>query len=115
MLEAIFSPQSVAVVGASPDPTKLGHRVLKNVVENGYAGRVFPIHPTAPSVLDLSAYPSIGAVPESIDLAVIVVPPKFVLGVVEECGRKGVQGLVVITAGFKEVGGPGKQLEVQLV
>jgi acetate---CoA ligase (ADP-forming) len=115
MLEAIFSPQSVAIVGASPDPTKLGHRVLKNVVENGYTGRVVPIHPTAASVLDLPAYPSIGVVPEPIDLAVIVVPPQAVLPVVDECGTKGVRGLVVITAGFKEVGGPGKELERQLI
>ncbi len=115
MLEAIFAPQSVAVVGASPDPTKLGHRVLKNVVENGYEGRVIPIHPTAPSVLGLKAYPSVAAVEGDVELAVIVVPPQFVLGVVEECGQKGVQGLVVITAGFKEVGGPGKELERQLL
>src|SRR3712207_5397785 len=115
MLEAIFAPQSVAVVGASPDPTKLGHRVLKNVVENGYAGRVFPIHPTATQVLDLPAFASVQAVPEPIDLAVIVVPPQFVLSVVDECGAKGVRGLVVITAGFKEVGGPGKELERQLI
>jgi acetyltransferase len=115
MLEAIFAPQSVAVVGASPDPSKLGHRVLRNVVENGYRGRIFPIHPTAKSVLDLPAYPSITAIPGSIDLAVIVVPSQAVLPVVEECGRKGVQGLVVITAGFKEVGGAGKELERQLV
>src|SRR5690242_8738324 len=107
MLEAIFNPRSVAIVGASPDPTKLGHRVLKNVVDNGYAGRIYPIHPTAPSVLDLPAYPSIGAVPDPIDLAVIVVPPQAVLGVAEECGRRQVRGLVVITAGFKEVGGAG--------
>jgi acetyltransferase len=115
MLEAIFAPHSVAIVGASPDPTKLGHRVLKNVVENGYPGRIYPIHPTAASVLDLPAYPSVIAVPEPIDLAVIVVPPQAVLDVVESCGRKGVQGLVVITAGFKEVGGPGKDLERRLV
>ncbi len=115
MLEAIFAPQSVAIVGASPDPTKLGHRVLKNVVENGYPGRIYPIHPTAANVLDLPAYPSVIAVPEPIDLAVIVVPPQAVLDVVESCGRKGVQGLVVITAGFKEVGGPGKELERRLV
>lgn len=115
MLEAIFAPQSVAIVGASPDPTKLGNRVLRNVVENGYGGRIVPIHPTAPSVLDLPAYATISAVPDPIDLAVIVVPPQAVLPVVEECGAKGVQGLVVITAGFKEVGGAGKELERKLV
>ena len=115
MLEAIFAPQSVAIVGASPDPSKLGHRVLQNVVDNGFAGRVIPIHPTADQVLDLPAYPSISAVPDPIDLAVIVVPAAAVLAVVEECGRKGVRGLVVISAGFKEVGGAGKELERKLI
>src|SRR5215210_6183004 len=93
MLEAIFAPQSVAIVGASPDPSKLGHRVLRNIVDNGYAGRDFPIHPTAPTVLDLPAFPSVSAVPEPIDLAVIVVPPQAVLPVVEECGKHKVRGL----------------------
>jgi acetyltransferase len=115
MLEAIFAPQSVAIVGASPDPSKLGHRVLRNVVDNGFTGRVIPIHPTAAHVLDLPAYPSLSAVPDPIDLAVIVVPAAAVLAVVDECGRKGVRGLVVISAGFKEVGGTGKELERKLI
>lgn len=115
MLEQIFAPSSVAVVGASPDSGRLGHQVLKNIVENGYRGAVYPIHPTAESVLDLKAYPSVGAVPGDVELAVIVIPPQFVLAVVEECGRKGVRGLIVITAGFREVGGEGKQLEEQLI
>jgi acetyltransferase len=115
MLEAIFAPQSVAIVGASPDPSKLGHRVLRNVVDNGYTGRVFPIHPTAPIVLNLPTYPSISAVPEPIDLAVIVVPAQAVLPVIDECGKKGVHGLVVISAGFKEIGGAGRELERKLI
>ncbi|MFO7166993.1 MAG: acetate--CoA ligase [Chloroflexota bacterium] len=115
MLEAVFAPSSVAVVGASPDPSRLGHRVLKNILTNGYGGRVFPIHPSAPTVLDLPAYRSVLDVPEPIDLAVIVIPAAAVLGVVDECGRKGVKGLVVITAGFKEVGGEGRELERQLL
>src|SRR3954447_1130589 len=115
MLEAIFAPQSVAIVGASPDPIKLGHRVLRNIVDNGYAGRVFPIHPAAPTILDLPTFPSVLAVPEPIDLAVIVVPSQAVLAVVDECGKHGVRGLVVITAGFKEVGGAGKELERKLI
>jgi acetyltransferase len=115
MLEAIFAPQSVAIVGASPDPSKLGHRVLRNVVENGYTGSIFPIHPSAPVVLELPAFASVSAVPDPIDLAVIVVPPQAVLAVVDECGRKGVRGLVVITAGFKEIGGAGKELERRLL
>lgn len=115
MLEEIFAPQSVAVVGASPDPSRLGHRVLKNVIDNGYQGRIYPIHPTASAVLGQTAYPSVAAVPNDVELAVLVIPPQHVLNVVEECGQKGVRGLVVITAGFKEVGGEGVKLEHQLV
>jgi acetyltransferase len=115
MLDAIFSPQTVAVVGASPDPTKLGHRVLRNIIDNGYSGRIVPIHPTATRILDLDTYPSVGAAPGPIDLAVLVVPAPAVLGVVDDCGKSGVRGLVVITAGFKEVGKEGRDLEQQLV
>ena len=115
MLEEIFAPKSVAVIGASPDPTRLGHRVLANVVENGYKGRIYPIHPTAADVLGHKAYPSIAAVPEDVEMAVIVIPPQHVLPVVEQCGQKGVRGLVIITAGFKEVGGQGRELERQLI
>lgn len=115
MLEHMFSPQSVAVVGASPDPTRLGHRVLKNIVDNGYPGRVYPVHPSAAQVLDLPAFPDLGAIPDPVDLAVLVIPPQHVLPVVEQCGEKGVKALVIITAGFKEIGGPGKELEERLV
>ncbi len=115
MLEAIFAPRSVAVVGASPNPARLGHQVLKNVITNGYQGAVYAIHPTATSILDTPTYPSVLDVPESLDLAVLVIPVEQVLDVVEQCGQKGVQGLVVITAGFKEVGREGKQREQQLL
>ncbi|GAB4431363.1 MAG: acetate--CoA ligase [Chloroflexi bacterium OHK40] len=115
MLEEIFAPRSVAVVGASPDPTRLGHTVLKNIITNGYRGAIYPIHPRAEEVLGHTAFPSVSVVPGPIDLAVIVIPPEHVLAVVEECGKKGVRGLVVITAGFKEVGGAGKELERQLL
>ncbi len=115
MLEEIFAPQSVAVVGASPDPSRLGHRVLKNVIDNGFQGRIYPIHPTAKVVLGQTAYSSVAAVPDDVELAVLVIPPQHVLNVAEECGQKGVRGLVVITAGFKEVGGEGVKLEQQLV
>ncbi|MFP4437178.1 MAG: acetate--CoA ligase alpha subunit [Chloroflexaceae bacterium] len=115
MLEAIFAPQSVAVLGASPNPARLGHEVFKNIVKNGYQGRIYPIHPTATSVLDLPAYPSVLDVPDPIDLAVIVIPVDHVIEAVDECGRKGIKGLIVITAGFKEVGGEGKERERQLL
>lgn len=115
MLDAIFSPQSVAVIGASPDPSRLGHQVLKNIIRHGYQGRIYPIHPKAATILDLPAYSSVLAVPDPIDLAVLVIPTEAVLPVVDQCGEKGVQGLIVITAGFKEVGGHGKELERQLL
>lgn len=115
MLEAIFAPKSVAVIGASPEPSRLGHQVLKNIVENGYQGHIYPIHPRASTILDLPAYPSVLDVPDPIDQAVIVIPSQFVLEVVEQCGQKGIKGLIVITAGFKEVGGQGKELERQLL
>lgn len=115
MLQAIFAPRSVAVIGASPDPARLGHTVLKNIIDNGYEGQVFPIHPRAAEILGRRSYASVLAVPDPIDLAVVVIPPQFVLSVVDECGQKGVKGLVVITAGFKEVGGEGREIERQLV
>ncbi|MCG8346640.1 MAG: acetate--CoA ligase family protein [Chloroflexales bacterium] len=115
MLEEIFSPQSVAVVGASPNPMRLGHQVLKNIVTNGYPGRIYPIHPSATTVLDLPAFPSVLAIPDPIDLAVIIIPAEHVLAVIEECGQKGVNGLIVITAGFKEIGSAGKELERRLL
>lgn len=115
MLEAIFAPRSVAVLGASPNPARLGHQVLKNIVESGFQGRIFPIHPSASSVLDLPAYPDVLEVPESVDLAVLVIPTQHVIEAVEQCGEKGIKGLIVITAGFKEVGGEGKERERQLL
>ncbi len=115
MLEAIFAPRSIAVVGASPDPSKLGHRILKNILDAGYPGHVFPIHPSAPHILNLPAYPSVEQVPEPVDLAVIVVPAAVVPDVAEACGRAGVKGLVVISAGFKEVGPEGRALEMRLL
>jgi acetate---CoA ligase (ADP-forming) len=115
MLEAIFAPASVAVIGASPDETRLGHRVMKNIVDNGYTGRLYAIHPKATEILGFPAFPSVKHVAEPIDLAVVVIPAQHVLAVVEECGQAGVKGLVVISAGFKEVGGAGKELERQLL
>jgi acetyl coenzyme A synthetase (ADP forming)-like protein len=115
MLDAIFAPRAVAVIGASPDPARLGHRVLRNIIDHGYAGRILPIHPRATAILGLPSYPKVSVAPGPIDLAVVVVPARAVLDVVEDCGRAGVAGLVVISAGFKEVGGPGRALEQQLL
>jgi acetate---CoA ligase (ADP-forming) len=115
MLEAIFAPRSIAVVGASPDARKLGHTVLRNIVQNKFPGAIYPIHPTAEEVLGYRAYATVAAIPETPDLAVLVVPPQAVLSIAEECGQKGVKGLIVITAGFREVGVEGRQREDELL
>jgi len=115
VLEPFYCPASVAVVGASRDESKLGHAVLKNLIQCGYDGELYPINPNAEAILGHQAYPSVLAVTEKIDLAVIVVPDRFVAQVLEECGQKGVKGVIVITAGFREIGGEGIKKEKALV
>jgi acetyltransferase len=115
MLDAFFKPDSVAVIGASRDPEKLGYAVLLNLKEAGFPGRIYPINPKADEILDLQAYPSVLDVPDPIDLAVIVIPYRFVPSVLEQCGEKGVKAVVVITAGFREAGREGLEREMELV
>jgi acetyl coenzyme A synthetase (ADP forming)-like protein len=114
MLAEIFAPRSVAVIGASPDAHRVGHTVLKNLLSYGYSGALFPIHPRATEILGQRAYASVLDVPEPIELAVVAIPADRILPVVDECGRKGVRGLIVLAAGFSEVGGEGRELERQL-
>jgi acetyl coenzyme A synthetase (ADP forming)-like protein len=114
-LDAIFRPDSVAVIGASRTPGKVGHILTKNMIDSGYSGKVVPINPRAEEILGLECYPSVLDVPFDIDLAVIAIPAAYVLQTVEECGQKGVKALVVISAGFKETGHKGAMLERKLV
>jgi acetyl coenzyme A synthetase (ADP forming)-like protein len=115
VLEPFYCPASVAVVGASRDKMKLGHAVLKNMLQCGYQGEVYAINPKAEQVLGQRAYPSVLDVSGQIDLAVIVVPDRLVASVLEECGQKGIKGVIVITAGFREIGGEGIKKEKALV
>ena len=115
MLDTFFNPQSVAVVGASRDPEKLGYSVLANLKEGGYQGHLYPINPKADEILGLKAYPSVLDIPDPVDLAVIVVPYPFVPGVLEQCGQKKVPSVVVITAGFREAGREGLERERELI
>jgi len=114
-MKYLFKPRSVAVIGASREPGKVGHAILKNIVEGGYKGKVYPINPNADKILGLSVYKTVSDVPEDIDLAIVVVPAQAVLDVMEECGKKGVKYAVVISAGFKEVGGEGIEREKKLI
>ena len=114
-LDGIFRPESVAVIGASSKRHSLGWEILNNLILSEFKGKVFPINPHADQIHSIKSYKSILAVKDAIDLAVISIPASSVLKVVRECGKKGVKGLVVITAGFKEIGGEGVKLEAELM
>ena len=114
-LEAIFRPRSIAVIGASRDRGTVGAEIFHNLLQHGFQGPVYPVNPKADSVHSVRAYPSVDAIPGAVDLAMIVVPAARVSEVLEACGRKGVRAAVVISAGFKEIGGEGIEREKQLV
>ncbi len=103
-LNCLMRPKSVAIVGASAQPGKIGYTVVENLIKGGYQGKLYPINPVASDILGLAVYPSVMELPEVVDLAVITVPVKFVSQVAEECGKKGIKALSVITSGFSEVG-----------
>jgi acetate---CoA ligase (ADP-forming) len=115
MLDAILRPRSIAVVGASRASDTIGYQILHNLLSYGYRGAVYPVNPAATAVHSVRAYPSVSAIPERVDLAVIVVPKRYVLEIAQECGECGVRGLVVISAGFREVGGEGVERERRLL
>ena len=114
-LEAIFSPKSIAVIGASRHRGKIGHEILRNLIVNEYQGILYPVNPNATGIHGIRAYPSILAVPDPVDLAVITVPADLAIEAAKACGEKGVRGLVVISAGFREIGGFGVERESRLL
>lgn len=113
-LSAVFRPRAIAVVGASDDPVKIGGRPLAFLLRHGYAGRVFPVNPARASVQGLPAFPSIGAIPEAVDLAIVVVPAERVLESLEEAAAKGVRAAIVFSSGFAEVGETGRHAQARL-
>ncbi len=113
LINALLRPKSIAVVGASATPGKIGYTVVDNLLKSGYEGKIYPINPTATEILGLKCYPSVLDVAEPIDAASITVQAKYVAQVMEECGKKGVKGLIIITSGFSESGR--RDLEDQLV
>ena len=106
-LWALFHPASVAIVGASNDPTKWGGLILASLLSGGYEGAVYPVNPRSDSVYGKKSYPSVTELPEAVDLVLAAVPGPAVTGVVEDCGRRGVKACVIITAGFEEMGPEG--------
>jgi acetyl coenzyme A synthetase (ADP forming)-like protein len=113
-LDGLFRPRSVAVVGASRRPGSIGGQIVANLIDGGFQGPVYPVNPRAEVIHSVPAFPSVRAIRGPVDLAVLVVPPAAVLRVAADCGRKGVKGLVVITAGFGEIGGAGLRRERRL-
>ncbi|HVD29645.1 MAG TPA: GNAT family N-acetyltransferase, partial [Mycobacteriales bacterium] len=114
-IERLLTPGSVAVIGASTDPAKVGHVVFANLLSYGFAGPIYPVHPEARHVGGVRAYATVLDVPDDVDLAVVAVPAAAVAGVVEQCARKSVRGLVVVSGGFGERDAEGAELERRLV
>lgn len=114
-LAPLFRPRAVAVVGASRQRGAIGHELFRKLLAGGFAGCVYPVNPAATAVASVRAYPSVAAIPEPVDLAVITVPAAAVLAAAEACLEAGVRGLVVISAGFAEVGGEGRARQEALL
>ena len=114
-LRSLIHPKSVAVIGASKTPGKIGYAVIENIKASGFTGEVYPINPKEQEIAGYKAYPNVREVGKPIDVAVFCVPAAASVAVAEDCGKAGVKHLIVITAGFKEVGGEGKKLEQDLI
>ncbi len=115
MLEALFKPNSIAVVGASREPGKVGHEILKNILNSGYRGRVYAVNPKADEILGIKCYPTLTEVPDSVDLAVVSVPASIVPKIAEDAGLRNVKVLTIISAGFRETGSEGAKKENEVM
>ena len=114
-LESFFNPQSVAIVGASRQEGKVGYEILANMVQAGYKGGIFPVNPKADEIEGLKCYSDLEAIPQTPELVLIIVPAKIVPAVMQQCAKIGTKAVVIITAGFKEVGEQGRALEKQVI
>ncbi|RUM88943.1 MAG: CoA-binding protein, partial [Thermodesulfatator sp.] len=115
MLEKFFSPRTVAVVGASRHPGKVGYDVVRNLLDYRFPGRIYPVNPKASEILGLQCYPRVTEIPEEVDLAVIAVPAAAVPSVLRDCAARGIQAAIILSAGFKEAGAEGARLEREIV
>jgi len=114
-LQGLLSPKSVAIIGASLSPEKVGAIVLKNIVSSGFTGKIYPVNPKTTEISGLKCCPNVPSLPEAVDLAVIAIPADAVNQVLNEIGEKGIKNVIVFSAGFKETGAQGKALEDELV
>ena len=111
MLESLFRPKSVAVIGASSKELSIGNRVIKNLIDFGFKGGIYPINPKADEIRGLKAYASIMECPDNIDVVHMVIPAKFVPMAMDDCGKKGVKNVIINSGGFSETGPDGEAIE----
>ena len=114
MFNNLISPSAIAVIGASPDRSKIGHAVLQNLVNQGFHGKIYPINPSCGEILGLKCYTEISSVPGKVDLAVIALPAKLALSVLQECIKQDVEFVIIVAGGFSELGEEGRKLEDSL-
>src|SRR5512133_1567004 len=114
-LRALLAPRSIAVIGASRRENTIGYQILHNLITCGFTGAVYPVNPRGEPICSVPAYRRVGEIPDGIDLAIIVVPKEQVVDVATQCGAIGVEGLIVISAGFREIGGTGPERERALL
>ncbi len=114
-LQNFFNPHSIVVIGASRNEQKIGHTILKNIIEAGYAGKIYPVNRKADKILEKKCYNSITKLPRNINLAIIAIPAQFVLEAIRECGEKGMKNIIIISAGFRENGSNGLKLEKEIM
>ncbi len=114
-LERILNAQSVAIVGASKNPTKRGYQAIKTLLDEKYEGKIYPVNPKESSILGLKCYPKVSDIPDQVDLALITTPAPTIPSILEDCGKKGVKGAVIIAGGFRELGPQGRTLEQEML
>ena len=114
-LDKIFNPESVAIIGASDEEGSVGYAIVKNFTQLGYAGKVYFVNIRKPEILGVKTYQTVEQIPEPVDLAIIATPAKTVPDVVEQCGKAGIKGVIIVSAGFKETGPEGKALEDKIL
>ena len=114
-LKSFFNPKSIAIVGASRQKGKVGYEILVNMIGAGYEGKIYPVNPKADTIEGLKCYPDLQSIGQAPDLVVIIIPAKFVPAMMQQCAKVGTKSVIIITAGFKEVGEEGMKLEKQVV
>ena len=112
-LHDFLAPGSIAIIGASADPTKRGYKAMVGLIQDGYRGRIYPINPKTPEILGIKTLPDLAALPAGVDLALVCTPAASVPAIIAQCGERGVRGAVILASGFRESGADGAALEDQ--